>query len=182
MEPTDRYRQVAALFRETATADEEHGLQPATMDDVTAAQDALSCRFPDSYVWLQLEFGDARNRLLDIYGVRRVQPPSVDIIGINLEERRDGRPALPAHLIAFSDSGGGDFCCFDTSALEDGECPVVWWDHEAGDDQQPEPAAPTFLDWIETELRERAAEEPGSLLDALPDIYRGWMREWFKKK
>ena len=68
------------------------------------------------------------------------------------------------------------------TALRDGECPVVWWDHELDEAQSPEEAAPSFLDWIETELRERAAEEPGSLLDNLGPMYESWMREWFKKR
>jgi hypothetical protein len=182
MKPTERYHQVAALFREATTADEEHGVQPATMDEVTAAQDALGCRFPDSYVWFQLEFGNARNGPLEVYTVRPAEEYVVNIVDVNLEERRDGRPALPPHLIAFSDNGGGDLYCFETSALENGECPVVWWDHEQGDDQTPEVAGPTFLDWVEAELREAAAEDSGSPLDGLRDVHLGWMREWLKKK
>jgi hypothetical protein len=66
-----------------------------------------------------------------------VEPPSVNIVGINLDARRHGYPLLPPHLIAFSDSRGGDLCCFDTSALAHGECPIVWWDHEGTEAQQP---------------------------------------------
>jgi hypothetical protein len=148
---------------------------------VAAAQDALACRFPDSYVWFQLEFGSSDGPV-EIYSVRPPEPPSINIVGVNVAERRDARPALPAHLVAFTDDGGGDFCCFDTSAMRDGECPVVWWYHDAGDDQEPELAGATFLDWLESELRERAEEDRGSPLDALPDVYAGWMREWFRKK
>jgi MacB-like periplasmic core domain len=38
--------------------------------------------------------------------VRPVEPPNQNIVAINLEERREAHPALPAHLIAFSDNGG----------------------------------------------------------------------------
>ncbi len=182
-QPSDRYVEVARLFRDGAHA--ELATTPATLEDVTAAQKALGCRFPESYTWFQLEFGHVPNGPLDIYSVRPAEPGVLDIIAINVEERRDANPALPAHLIAFSDSGGGDFCCFDTSALRDGECPIVWWYHDLDDGQEPEPAAPSFLDWIESELRERAAEEAdekGSLLDSLGHVHRAWMSEWFKKK
>jgi antitoxin YobK len=180
-QPSDRYVEVARQFRE-ASADDAGTFTPATLEDLTTAQEALGCRFPDSYTWFQLEFGDVSRSLLDIYTVRPADPPNRNIVGINLLERQEGGPRLPSHLIAFSDSGGGDLYCFDTSAFRDGECPVVWWDHELDEDQSPEPAAPSFLDWIESELRERAAEEPGSLLDSLAPMYDSWMREWFKKK
>jgi hypothetical protein len=91
------------------------------------------------------------NGALDVYTVKAVEPPHRGIVTVNVDERRDARPRLPAHLVAFSDSGGGDFCCFDTSALRDGECPIVWWDHESDEDQEPELAAPSFLDWIDSE-------------------------------
>jgi hypothetical protein len=178
-QPTDRYLAIARLFRDAGgpalTTD------PATPEEVAAAQAELGCRFPDSYVWFQLEFGRVARHALEIYSVRPAAA-ELNIVGINLEERRDGRPALPPDLIAFSDNGGGDLYCFDTARIEGGECAVVWWDHEAGDDQQPEPAAPGFLDWIEAELRERQAEEPGSLLDSLGPMYQSWIREWMKRK
>jgi hypothetical protein len=118
---------------------------------------------------------------LDIFSVRP-DPPALNIVAVNLEERRNAHPALPASLVAFVNSGGGDLCCFDTPAFKDGECPIVWWDHEADDDQVPELAAASFLDWIENEIRERAAEEKGSLLDSLGHVHASWLREWLRKK
>jgi hypothetical protein len=177
--PSDRYVDVARRFRDAGRG---ATFVPATREDVDAAQRALACRLPESYVWFQLEFGDVAKGPLDVYTVRPLEPPNQNIVAINLEERRDARPALPPHLIAFSDNGGGDFCCFDTSAMKDGETPVVWWDHEADEDQVPEPAAASFLDWIEAELRERAGEEPGSLLENMGPIYQSWLSEWLRKK
>jgi hypothetical protein len=34
----------------------------------------------------------------------------------------------------------------------------VWWNHEMGEDQEPESAGSSFLDWIEQTLKEMAAE------------------------
>jgi SUKH superfamily protein len=183
-QPTERYVEVARLFRESAHAEGTTlAVEPATTEDLAAAEAALGCRFPESYHWFQLEFGWVSNGPVNIYTVRNVVEESAwKIVGINLEERRDAQPALPAHLIAFSDSGGGDFCCFDTSAFKDGECPIVWWDHVQDEDQTPEEAGPSFLDWLEAELQERAAEEKGSLLDTLGHVHQTWLREWLKKK
>jgi hypothetical protein len=179
--PSDRYVDVARQFRE-ASGGESLTCDPATPEQLAAAQEALGCRFPDSYVWFQLEFGDVANGSLDIYTVRPLEAPNQNIVAINLDERREAHPALPAHLIAFSDNGGGDFCCFDTSAMKDGETLIVWWDHESDEHQIPEPAAASFLDWIETELRERAEEEPHSLLENMGPMYQSWLAEWLKKK
>jgi hypothetical protein len=177
--PSQRYRDVARLFRAHARP-EQAVPAPATAEELSAAERALECRFPTSYGWFQLEFGDFPHGPLDIYSVRSVEPPSVNIVGINLDARRDGYPLLPPHLIAFSDSGGGDLCCFDTSALAHGECPIVWWDHEGTEAQQPEVAGPSFLDWLEAELRERAAEEKGSLLDGARYVHLQWIRQWLR--
>ena len=179
--PSDRYVDVARQFREAAGG-ESLSCTPATPEHLTAAQQALGCRFPDSYVWFQLEFGEVANSSFDIYSVRpssrrtRTSSPSTSRSGV----RRI--PRFPAHLIAFSDNGGGDFVCFDTSAMKDGETPIVWWDHEGDEDQVPEPAAASFLDWIEAELRERAEEEPHSLLENMGPMYQSWLSEWLKKK
>jgi len=162
---------VSRRFRELAgSADCEAILEPATVEEVSAAERALGCRFPDGYRWFQLEFGDFAHGPLDIYSVRGDGLP---IVSINLDARRDGYPRLPAHLIAFSDSGSGDLCCFDTSAMAEGECPVVWWDHAGGEAQSPERAASSFLDWLAAEVRERAAEERWSYLRRLVLRLRG---------
>jgi hypothetical protein len=163
--PSQRYREVSSRFRELARSEDcEANPEPATVEEVSAAERALGCRFPDSYRWFQLEFGDFAHGPLDIYSVRGAGPPIVDI---NLDARRAGYPRLPPHLIAFSDSGGGDFCCFDASAMAGGECPVVWWDHAGDEAQSPERAAPCFLDWLAAEVRQRAAEEKWSYLRRL---------------
>ena len=46
--------------------------------------------------------------------------------------------------------------------------------------QRPEPAASSFLDWLEGELREWAAEPGGSHLGILPGVYLVWIRDWLK--
>jgi hypothetical protein len=163
--PSHRYREVSRRFRElTRSQGCEDIPEPATAEEVSAAERALGYRFPDSYRWFQLEFGDFAHGPLDIYSVKGAEPP---IVGINLEARRAGYPRLPPHLLAFSESGGGDFCCFDASAMAGGECPVVWWDHAGDEAQLLERAAPSFLDWLVAEIRDRAAEEKWSYLRRL---------------
>ena len=94
-------------------------------------------------------FGQYSGDGFDIYGVKPAPEPLQNIVGITMEERHECFPPMPAHLIPFSDNGGGDSYCFDTSRLVEGECPVVFWDHEDDEDQQPEPCGATFLDWFD---------------------------------
>jgi len=181
--PSRRYQDVARLFR-TYGAEERMQLvpRPATIEEIDRAERELGARFPMSYRWFQLEFGDFERGPLDIYTVHTPHEPySKHIIDANLQERTEAGPRLPAHHIAFSDNGGGDLLCFDTTRSEGVECPVVWWNHELDDDQEAEDAAPSFLDWIEQELKEMAAEERPSVLDVLPDIYKRWMDEWARQ-
>jgi hypothetical protein len=179
--PAPRYHDIAHLFRAHARSEGADVVsRPATHEEFAAAEEALGCRLPDSYRWFQLEFGDAANSPVDIYSVRTPEPSGVNIVAINLDARHELFPRLPAHLIAFADNGGGDLLCFDTTVLHDGESLVVWWDHEGDEAQHPELAASSFLDWLERELHERAAEPRGSRLAWLPHIYLEWIRTWLK--
>jgi hypothetical protein len=178
-----RYQDIARLFRAQARSEGADVVpRPATQEELAAAEEALGCQLPVSYRSFQLEFGDAADSPVDIYSVRTPEPSEANIVGINLDARHDLYPRLPSHLIAFSDNGGGDVLCFDTSVLHDGENPVVWWDHERDEAQHPELAASSFLDWLERELHERAAEPKGSRLAWLPDVYLGWIRTWLKNR
>jgi len=172
-----RYDEVARLFREQA-----HGLvsDPGTLDEIAAAERVLGAQLPESFRRFQLEFGEYKGGSLDIYSVKPVEPPARNIVSINRDARTELFPRLPSHLIAFSDNGAGDYNCFDTGARIVDECPVVWWDHELDEDQTPEPAASSFLDWLQAELEEIASEEKGSQFDQIgyfaQDILRAWLR------
>jgi cell wall assembly regulator SMI1 len=181
--PSRRYHDVARFFRAYASAEKMQLVpQPASAEEIDRAERELGARFPMSYRWFQLEFGDVQDGPLDIYtGCTEAGPYSKNIVETNLKERAEAGPRLPAHLIAFSDNGGGDHLCFDTTRPEGDEYPVVWWDHELDEDQEPEDAAPSFLDWIEQELKEMAAEERPSVLDVLPNMYKQWMDKWVRR-
>jgi hypothetical protein len=182
-EPTPRYRRIADQFRAQARSDGADVVPaPATADELAAAEQALGRELPESYRWFQLEFGHVPHGPVEVYSVRTPGPSESNIVGINLDERRDAYPRLPAHLIAFSDSGGGDLPCFDSSVRQDGEYPVVWWDHEGDEGQRPEREAASFLEWLERELRERAMEPRGSHLRILPGLYLQWIRDWMKNR
>ena len=49
--------------------------------------------------------------------------------------------------------GFGNHYCLDVSRMENGVCPVVFWDHEEPDDQETEEVTPDFVAWLESLLR-----------------------------
>jgi hypothetical protein len=145
----EHYKRLADRVRQAAFPKYVPG--PAADADIATAEQELGCTFPDSFKWFQKEFG-AYSGFTDVYGVKPLPAPQQNLIGITIFERHKGYPLVPAHLIPFSDSGSGDFFCLDNSRFADGECPVVFWDHEGDENQIPEELAANFLDWLEKEL------------------------------
>jgi hypothetical protein len=58
-------------------------------------------------------------------------------------------PRVPRHLVPISPDGWGNHYCPDTSQFAEDECPVVFWSHEQGEDQEPEWTHSSFLAWLE---------------------------------
>lgn len=179
--PSQNYQDVTRRFRDHAAAEKmKFVAHPTTVSDIQEAERALGTQFPESYRWFQLEFGDVEWAPIDIYSVRLVVSEyGVNIVAENQKARTEFFPPLPVHLIAFSDDGGGDYVCFDTSRQESNEYSVVWWYHDLDENQEPEEAGSSFLDWIDSELRELGAEQRGSLLDNLP--YKQWIDTWTRQ-
>jgi hypothetical protein len=48
--------------------------------------------------------------------------------------------------------GGGNHYCLDTNAMENGLCPVVFWDHELGEDQVPDKMYGSFTEFLDEQL------------------------------
>lgn len=61
-------------------------------------------------------------------------------------ERTEMHPALPPYLVPLMNDGGGNLYCLDSR--REGEPPVVLWNHEAGESQEPERVAADFLSWM----------------------------------
>lgn len=57
-------------------------------------------------------------------------------------------------LFPFGSSYGGDVYCFDLSAMKDGECPVLEFDHEGADDQELRLVGKDFATWIANNYRD----------------------------
>lgn len=155
-----RFEDVAALIRQYTPADWlDGGVGTAEID---GCEEGLGVRLPDSYRWFLCEFGIGCFPQ-EIYGIHHGPLPGFKVECHAQGERHQCEPPMPHHLIPFSPDGWGNHYCLDTSRLSDGECPVVFWNHAGGEDQQPEQTHSTFLDWLEENAREIAEEEQREL-------------------
>ena len=138
--PSERYIAVAQLFWQKAFSggaadpfsqtEQVKVVDPATPEEIQAAEQELGRPLPESYKWFQQEFGNFQHASPDIYTVRALPEPLCNIVDITRSEQTEAFPKMPVHLVAFSDDGGGDSYCFDTSRFTANECPIVFWDHE----------------------------------------------------
>jgi cell wall assembly regulator SMI1 len=135
--------------------DKEHG-SGATADEISAAEGALSVQLPPSYKAFLSKFGWAKLFGDRVLGVGHDLPSGNELIKTTLGERSVFRPYIPHHLVPVMNDGAGNHYCLDTAQMGDGECPVVFWDHEHPDaeDQTPEFVAPSFAQWIITRIAE----------------------------
>ncbi|HET6385391.1 MAG TPA: SMI1/KNR4 family protein [Armatimonadota bacterium] len=131
------------------------GVAPSVID---GAARVLGVALPQDYVEFLRVYGWASLGCNEIYGLGDDVPRHLDVVRLTLSERLEAQPAMPRHLVALMNDGFGNHDCLDTSQLRDGRCPVVFWDHDKGPNQQPEPIAADFNTWLD-ELVEHAARE-----------------------
>jgi|ERR1043166_489468 cell wall assembly regulator SMI1 len=120
----------------------------ATPEQVAEAERQLRVTFPPTYRGFLREFGWARFSHQELYGLGRDVPRHLDLLRNTLSERDGMRPALPPSLVPIMSDGAGNHYCLATSEVSGGACPVVIWNHELGEDQQPQVASPTFETWL----------------------------------
>ena len=75
-----------------------------------------------------------------------------NVVFITKSERSEVEPRMPVPLVPFNPDGMGNHWCLNTTLIHDGECPVVFWDHDGSEDQQPRQTHSSFLDWLEDRM------------------------------
>ena len=126
----------------------------ASLDEIKLAQVELSVRFPDSYIAFLRQFGWGRVAHFELYGLGTDVPPYLDLVRVTCSEREEMEPRLKMYLIPIMNDGGGNHYCLDSTRLENGECPVVFWDHELGRDQVPDQVGENFVSWLSDKVDE----------------------------
>ena len=146
-----RYMEASRKIREHATV---YLLGSGSSDEeIQACEACLGVVLPDSYKWLLKDFGYV-DWIDDFDGLVPGIPPGEgsDVVNRTENVRERIYTNFPPHLIPFHGDGWGNDYCLDTAQLSGGECPVVFWNHELGEDQQPKRTHETFVDWLEEEI------------------------------
>ncbi|MBX3417032.1 MAG: SMI1/KNR4 family protein [Pirellulaceae bacterium] len=127
----------------------------ASLDAIRAAERELGIKFPFDYESYLRTYGWVRLIYDELYGLGDSVPAHLNLITNTLRERTDFCPRLPNHLVPFMPDGAGNHYCLDLSRTESGNCPVVFWDHDEGEDQTPSIVAKSFSDWIVEHVTEQ---------------------------
>ena len=131
---------------------------PATPAQIMSAERELRVSLPDDYKWFMLNYG-ATSWPDYIYGLGDGVPTSFTVTALTHRERTLVEPAILLPLVPFAGDGFGNHYCLNTSQLNYGICPVVFWDHDLDENQVPEVTHPSFLDWLDEFTRESEESE-----------------------
>ncbi len=120
----------------------------ATLTEIDRAEAFLGVTFSRSYRLFLQEFGWGRFAYQELYGLGSDVPPHLNLIRNTEVERNKMRPALLRSLVPLMNDGTGNHYCLDMHKMHDSEYPVVFWDHELGEDQDPELVSDAFDSWL----------------------------------
>lgn len=120
----------------------------ATADEIASCERELGVRFVGSFADYLQAYGWLNVGTEEIYGLGAKAQLWCRLKEMTLSERTEMNPPLPSHLVTFYNDGFGNQYCLDSRAVVDGEQRIVFWNHEAGPDQTPEPVANSFADWL----------------------------------
>lgn len=155
MEPSARYEDASQRLRRAPNKDVGRG---ATAEDVSRAERELKLVLPQGYKAFLHEFGWGGAGSWEIYGLGADVPPLLDLVRVTVSERTEAIPPIPDGLLPIMNDGGGNHFCLYTGRLERGECPVVFWDHELGENQVPARVADDFTSWLAERVDEVAQD------------------------
>lgn len=142
------------MIQTIETLDDKNLGTGASSSEIAEASCLLNVEFPTSYRIFLEKYGWARLIYDELYGVGRHVPRHLDLVAVTLAEREKFSPILPRHLIPILPDGSGSHYCLDTSKSSQGECPVVFWDHNANEEQVPEVVDRDFGSWIARHVAE----------------------------
>jgi cell wall assembly regulator SMI1 len=141
---TERYDKIAGLYE-----DPERLTQavPVGEEAIAAAEQQLGVTFPASYRWFLAKYGVA-DWPDYIYGLC-TNPLYHSVVETTIANRTTLHPHIPDAYIPFAPDGGGNHYCLKCDELADGECPIIFWDHDCGEDQEIDVTHDSFLSWLE---------------------------------
>lgn len=124
-----------------------HG-EGASEAEIAQAESAIGLKFPENFRHFISVFGWGGFGHIEIYGVGSGVPDFLNLT-VQVEiERNKMKPHLFKYLIPLSNDGFGNHICLDTRGSDGVDCPVVFWNHELPEKQEPEVEAESFAEWL----------------------------------
>lgn len=125
--------------------------------EIEEAQQLLGCRFPEDYRQFLSAYGAGNFGQCEIYGILPQKDLNRIPNGIWATCYLRGQYRMPEPYIAIAFDGYGGYYCINTMERSSANlCPVVLWNMERGEDQEPERAAESFevffLSWLKEEI------------------------------
>jgi hypothetical protein len=116
----------------------------------------LKIRLPESYVEFLLQCGWADINGDVLYGLGPDAKKAQSVLENAIGEHVDASPPMLHELIPLMGYGDGNHACLDTTGIRDGDCPVVFWqhDHPRGQLQRPKLLSRKFVLWLARKVRE----------------------------
>ena len=118
---------------------------PQDDDAICAAADSLGVVFPNSFKYYLSRFGWISFGPNEYYGIDR----SYNNVAKSTKMLRS-KGGFPTGFVVVADHDGDEYVCLDTSAMTDGECPVVIWDPVYKEVSRPR--AKDFETFLETDM------------------------------
>jgi cell wall assembly regulator SMI1 len=120
-----------------------HGV---TDETVQTAEEALQLTFPPDLKDFLKRFGHIEVGHFELLGLGDEIPEYLDIVRVTQSERTESGCPLPANLVPLLNDGGGNLYC--VAVHDEQAAPIVFWDHEAGPEQEPDLHASSLEAWI----------------------------------
>lgn len=126
----------------------------AAEEEVLEGERLLAIKITGGYRIFLRRFGWANLKYDSIYGLGSDVPSHLNVVAKTLSERTEMEPNMASHLLPLMNDGAGNHYCLDTHREENGEPPVVFWNHNLEVNQEPEVVAPSFADWLSAHLQD----------------------------
>jgi cell wall assembly regulator SMI1 len=124
---------------------------------VDTAERELGVTFPPDLKQYLARFGHIEVGHLEFFGLGDQIPDYLNLVRVTTIERTESGCPLPSDLVPLLNDGGGNLYCIAAGGSRSGQ--VLFWDHDAGPDQEPEVCASSLETWA-SELLTDLEEEP----------------------
>ncbi len=155
--------EIFGRFKALARGPEPDSLPP-TANWVRHAEAELGHKLPPSYIRFLRECHGRALGLLTTYSVTDpARGSAFGIVAANKCEQHEASNPIPPFCVAFCNNGCGDQLCFDTRHRDgEGECRVVFWDHEEDNDVDDLLRWSSFRAWLLEEVENAELEQEPS--------------------